>query len=196
MGPTAPGRRALESNRRELALYVRRLLHSRRMKGGKGGPKPTGDDMGPKPTPTGDDMGPMPTPDKRKAPKGSRPPPPPTAPGRRALESNRRELALLLRNLLESRKMKGGPKGGSKPTGDFGPLPTGDFGPLPTGFDDRGPLPTGFDDLGPLPTGFDDLGPLPTGSDLGSLFDALGSSFDAFFDPSYDASFDPVPTTD
>merc|ERR1712110_644479 len=175
--PTAPGRRALESNRRELALYVRRLLHSRRMKGGKEGPKPTGDDMGP----------PRPTPDKRMGPKGTRPPPPPpTAPGRRALESNRRELALLLRNLLESRKMKGGPKGGPKPTGDFGPLPTGDFGPLPTG----------FDDLGPLPTGFDDLGPLPTGDDLGSLFDALGSSFDAFFDPSYDASFDPVPTTD
>merc|ERR1712110_605018 len=78
--------------------YVRRLLHSRRMKGGKGGPKPTGDDMGPKPTPTGDDMGPkptptgddmgppMPTPDKRMGPKGTRPPPPPTAPGRRALD--------------------------------------------------------------------------------------------------------------
>ena len=97
-------------------------------------------------------------------------------------EYKRRELVLLLRNLLESRKMKGGPKGSSK----GGPKPTGDIGPLPTG----------FDDLGPMPTGFDDLGPMPTGDDLGSLFDALGSSFDAFFDPSYDASFDPVPTTD
>merc|ERR1712110_1018971 len=93
-------------------------------------------------------------------------------------EYKRRELVLLLRNILESRKMKGGPKGSPKPTGDIGPLPTG------------------FDDLGPMPTGFDDLGPTPTGDDLGSLFDALGSSFDAFFDPSYDASFDPVPTTD
>merc|ERR1712110_513080 len=70
-------------------------------------------------------------------------------------EYKRRELVLLLRNILESRKMKGGPKGSSK----GGPKPTGDIGPLPTGFDDLGPMPTGFDDLGPLPTGFDDLVP-------------------------------------
>merc|ERR1711963_1071798 len=141
--PTAAGKR-------ELALLLRELLEKRRGKGGKGskGPKPTGD--GPKPTRPFD--GPMPT----------------DLPDVFPTQAGKRELSLLLRELLEERRGKGG-KGskGPKPTRG-GPMPTGSFdGPMPTGpFD--GPMPTGLFD-GPLPTDlpdgfFDDL--MPTGSDL------------------------------
>merc|ERR1711963_1074182 len=159
--PTAAGKR-------ELALLLRELLEKSRGKGGKGskGPKPTG--AGPKPT--GGSDGPMPT-GGSNGPKPTRPfdgPMPTDLPDVFPTQAGNRELALLLRELLEERRGKGskGPKptrGGPMPTGSFdGPMPTGPFdGPMPTD------LPDGFfDDLMDLfPTGLpDDL--MPTGSDL------------------------------
>merc|ERR1711963_616035 len=143
--PTAVGKR-------ELALLLRELLEKRRGKGGKGskGPKPTG--AGPKPT--GGSDGPMPT----RPLDGSMPTDLPDA---FPTQAGKRELSLLLRELLEERRGKGG-KGskGPKPT-RAGPMPTGSFdGPMPTGSFD-GPLPTD------LPDGF------LTISWISSLLDSL-----------------------
>merc|ERR1711963_1228326 len=128
--PTAAGKR-------ELALLLRELLEKRKGKGGKGskGPKPTG--AGPKPT--GGFDGSMPT----------------DLPDAFPTQAGKRELALLLRELLEERRGKGG-------KGSKGPKPTR-AGPMPTGsFDDLMDLfPTGFpDDL--MPTGSDLMFPMPT----------------------------------